>query len=95
MDQVTIPIHLDDPKYILLFTMEDFLIFMGCMLMGVLVHEMGYLMIGGLIVSWGSSKFRGSLPEGLLQHSMYWIGIPIGKPTCHSLLNPYIRKFIS
>lgn len=95
MEPVPIPVHLDDPKYIILFTAEDFVIFMGCLLLGVLIHELGYLAIAGLFVPWLSSKFRGSMPEGLLQHMCYWVGIPISQKGTHSLINPFARKFIS
>lgn len=93
MEQIPLPTRLDDPKIFLLFTMEDFMIFMGCMIFGVALHALGYFMLGGVLLSWAGSRFRGSMPDGLLQHAMYWYGIPIGKGP--SLINPFIRRFIS
>jgi len=93
MESVNLPVRLDDPKIFLLFTMEDFMIFIGCMVLGVALHALGYLMLLGVMISWLGSRFRGSFPEGLLQHLMYWFGVPIGKGP--SLINPYVRRFIS
>jgi conjugal transfer pilus assembly protein TraL len=92
VNRIKQPTHLDDPGYILLFTLEDFSVFMACMALGVITHQLGYFMIGGFLLSYVSGKFRGSLPEGRLQHWMYWHGMPIGKG--HSLINPYARRFV-
>lgn len=92
MEPVDLPVHLDDPKYFLVFTLEDFMIFIGCMAIGIIIHALGYLMLLGVLVSYISSRFRGAVPEGRLQHVLYWFGFPIGHG--HSLINPYARRFI-
>lgn len=92
MQPIDLPVHLDDPKYFLLFTMEDFFIFMGCMAIGLVLHALGYLILLGVAVSYVSAKFRGAVPEGRLQHILYWNGVPLGKG--HSLINPLARRFI-
>jgi len=92
MDPVQLPVHLDDPKYFLVFTMEDFLIFIGCMAIGMMLHALGYLLLVGVVGSYISAKFRGSVPDGRLQHLLYWYGVPVGRG--HSLINPLARRFI-
>lgn len=92
MEPIEIPVHLDDPKYFLLFTMEDFGIFIGCMAIGLILHEMGYTLLAGLGISYISSRFRGAVPEGRLQHIAYWHGFAPARGHC--LINPYARKFI-
>ncbi|AGG89106.1 TraL protein [Rhodanobacter denitrificans] len=92
METVELPVHLDDPKYFLVFTIEDAMLFIGAMGLGVLLHALGYLMLIGFGVSYLSSRFRGAVPEGRLQHILYWHGVPIGSG--HSLINPYARRFI-
>lgn len=92
MESIEQPVHLDDPKYILLFTLEDFSIFIGCMAIGVIVHQLGFFLLAGFALSYVSRRFRGAMPEGRLQHLLYWYGFPIGKG--HSLINPYARRFI-
>lgn len=92
MEPIQIPIHIDDPKYFLIFSMEDFGILMGCMAVGILTHSMGYTLLGGFVVSYISSKFRGSIPDGRLLHMAYWRGFSFVRS--HSLINPYARRFI-
>ena len=87
-----IPTHLDDPKYFLIFRADDAFIFVGCMAFGVLFHILGYTIIAAFAVCYIANKFRGSTQNGLLQHLMYWFGVPVGKG--HTLINPFARRFI-
>ncbi|MEY2117112.1 type IV conjugative transfer system protein TraL [Rhodanobacter sp. FW106-PBR-R2A-1-13] len=92
METIDLPVHLDDPKYFLVFTAEDVLVFVACMGLGVLLHALGYLMLVGFGVSYLTSRFRGAVPAGRLQHLLYWHGVPIGSGP--SLINPYAKRFI-
>lgn len=92
MEPVQIPIHLDDAKVFLLFRADDAMIFMICMVVGVLFHMLGYAMFVGFAIAYIASKFRGATQDGYLQHLMYWRGMPVGKG--HSLINPFARRFI-
>lgn len=92
MEPIHLPTHLDDPKYFLLFTMEDFLITIACLAIGVMLHALGYMILAAFAVIYISGRFRGSLPDGRLQHILYWHGVPIGSG--HSLINPLARRFI-
>ena len=92
MEPIELPTHLDDPKTFLIFSMDDVLIVGVAMIIGLATHLLGYLLILALIMMWVMRRFRGSVPDGHLQHRLYWYGIPLGGG--HSLINPLIRRFV-
>jgi conjugal transfer pilus assembly protein TraL len=92
MQPVDLPAHLDDPKFFLIFTMEDVTLLIIAMAIGLPLHIMGWTLLAGFVLSFISSRFRGAVPEGRLYHILYFYGMSLGRG--HSMINPLAKRFV-
>jgi len=89
---IEIPQHIDDPKQFLLWTIDDAIPFVGCVIIG---NMMGYILISAIVgftISFYYRRFRESNPDGILQHAVYWFGLYRRKS--HIFPDPLIKQYL-
>lgn len=91
MEPVAIPQSIDEPIHILLWSADEMVPFMVCMLTGMLIdHFMPALAVGALAVRF-YRRFRDNRPDGHTLHAVYWLGFLPSKAL--TIPNPFIRRF--
>ena len=79
MEPVAIPKTIDDPIHILLWSADEMVPFMVCMLTGMLIdHFIPALAVGALAVRF-YRRFRDNRPDGYTLHAVYWLGFRRGR----------------
>ena len=92
MEPVAIPQSIDDPIHILLWSADEIVPFMVCMLTGMLIdHFISALAIGLIAVKF-YRRFRDNRPDGYTLHALYWLGLLPSRAM--TIPNPYIRCFL-
>lgn len=92
MDPIDIPVHLDEPKMVLVFSSDQFLAFMISFSAGLILRELFAGMVFGIALAWVFRKFRDAVPDGYVAHAIYWYtGFPLGG---RCVINPFIRTFV-
>lgn len=90
MDAIQIPTHLDAPKRMLFWTVDQVVPFAVLFVIGMMAGKLFLGIVGGVILSWMLEKYKNSRSDGLMQHFAYWYGIvPLGG---RSAINPFIRR---
>jgi len=91
MDPIAIPKSIDDPIHILLWSADEIVPFMVCMLTGMLVdHFIPALAMGAIAVKC-YRRFRDNRPDGYTLHAVYWLGLLPSQAI--TIPNPFIRRF--
>ena len=92
MEPVAIPQSIDDPIHILLWSADEIVPFMVCMLTGMLIdHFISALAIGLIAVKF-YRRFRDNRPDGYTLHALYWLGLLPSRAM--TIPNPSIRCFL-
>ena len=91
MEPVAIPKTIDDPLHILLWSADEIVPFMVCMLTGMLIDQFIPSLAVGFIVVKSYRRFRDNHPDGYTLHALYWLGLLPSKAT--TIPNPFIRRF--
>ncbi len=91
MEPVAIPKTIDDPIHFLLWSADEIVPFMVCMLTGMLIDQfIPALAIGAIAVKF-YRRFRDNRPDGYTLHAIYWLGLLPSKAI--TIPNPFIRRF--
>jgi len=92
MEPVNIPVEIDTPHQVLLWSVDEFAPFMVFMVAG---NLMGQFFLG-LGVGWAIShvyrRYKNTRPDGYLLHLFYWFGLSVTKGL--TLVNPFKREFL-
>jgi conjugal transfer pilus assembly protein TraL len=91
MEPVAIPKTIDDPIHILLWSADEIVPFMVCMLTGMLIDHLLPALAIGVIAVKTYRRFRDNRPDGYTLHAMYWLGFLPSKAL--TIPNPFIRRF--
>lgn len=92
MEPIEIPVHLDEPKMVLIFPSDQFVVFTLAFTAGLIFRELLAGIIVGVGLAWLFSKFRDAVPDGYVAHALYWYtGFPL-QGRC--VFNPFIRMFV-
>lgn len=92
MDPIEIPVHLDEPKMVLIFSSDQFVAFTLAFTAGLLFRELLAGIVFGVGLAWLFRKFRDAVPDGYVAHALFWYtGLPMKG---RSLFNPFIRTFV-
>lgn len=90
MEPVLIPTHLDAPKRMLFWTVDQVVPFALLFVIGMMAGKLFVGIIGGVTLSWALEKYKNSRSDGLMQHFAYWYGIiPLNG---RGMINPFIRR---
>jgi conjugal transfer pilus assembly protein TraL len=91
MEPVAIPKTIDDPIHLLLWSADEIVPFMVCMLTGMLVDQLLPSLAMGVFAVKFYRRFRDNRPDGYTLHAVYWLGLlPSNAIT---IPNPFIRRF--
>lgn len=91
MEAVRIPRHVDDPPHILLWSTDEIAPPLVGLFFGIIFAQMTICILIGCVVSYFYKRFKDNHADGVLNHMIYWSGIPI--TTAKHFPNPYIRRF--
>lgn len=92
MEPIDIPIYLDEPKMILIFSSDQFAAFVVAFTLGLVLKQLMAGIFIGVGFAWLFRKFRESVPDGYVAHLLYWYtGFPLAG---RCVLNPFIRRFV-
>ena len=87
MEPVAIPKTIDDPIHLLLWSTDEIVPFMVCMLIDQFIPALAF----GVIAVKFHRRFRDNRPDGYTLHANYWLGLLPGKTL--TIPNPFIRRF--
>ena len=91
MEPVNIPLEIDTPHQVLLWSVDEFAPFMLFLILGNFLNHF-FLGLGlGWIVSHLYRRFKNTRPDGYLLHLLYWCGLT--NLSGVTLVNPYKRNF--
>ena len=91
MEPVPIPQTIDDHIHILLWSADEMVPFMVCILTGMLIDQfIPALAITAIAVKF-YRRFRDNRPNGFTMHAIYWLGLIPSKAI--TIPNPFIRRF--
>lgn len=71
-----IPRYIDEPPQILWWEMDEAVVVMLCMILGIAINKMIHLTIVGLVAGYLIGKMKNTKQEGYLHHLAWWHGIP-------------------
>lgn len=92
MEPVHIPVEIDTPHQVLLWSVDEFVPFMVCLVLGNFLNHF-FLGLGlGWIVAHLYRRFKNTRPDGYLLHVLYWVGLT--KLTGLTIVNPYQREYL-
>ena len=91
MEPVAIPKTIDDPIHLLLWSADEIVPFMVCMLTGMLIDQFIPALAIGVIAVKFYRRFRDNRPDGYTLHAIYWLGLLPSKAI--TIPNPFIRRF--
>jgi conjugal transfer pilus assembly protein TraL len=90
MEPVVIPTHLDAPKRMLFWTVDQVVPFAVLFVIGMMAGKLFLGIVGGVVLSWMLEKYKNSRSDGLMQHFAYWYGIvPLSG---RAAINPFHRR---
>ena len=89
MQPIEIPRGVDDPPMLLLWRLDDLLPITILMVLGILIEQLLFCLLAGVVISRLYARFRDSRPDGYALHWCYWHGLLALKArTCP---NPFSR----
>jgi conjugal transfer pilus assembly protein TraL len=92
MDPVRVPVEIDTPHQVLLWSVDEFVPFMLFLIIGNLTgHLVSFCVMGGVIGHF-YKRYKNTRPDGYLNHLLYWAGFRGQKGMTY--LNPYAREFL-
>lgn len=91
MDPVRIPVEIDTPQQVLLWTVDEFVPFMTFLVFGNLTGHLVSFCIVGAVIGHLYKRYKNTRPDGYLNHLLYWVGLKGDKGI--TIVNPYIREF--
>jgi len=90
MEGVAVPIHLDAPKRMLFWTVDQVVPFALLFMVGMMAGRLFFGIVAGCVFSWSIQRFKNARSDGLMQHFAYWYGVAPLKG--RSIINPFIRR---
>ena len=90
MQQIRIPVRIDDPPHLLLWSADELAPMLLGLTVGILIEHALACTVIGFLVTAAYRKFRDNRPDGSLLHVLYHAGFlpPKGK----SMINPYVGR---
>lgn len=90
MEPIVIPTHLDAPKRLLFWTVDQVIPFALMFTIGMMAGRLFLGIIAGVLFSWGLEKYKGGRSDGLMMHFAYWYGAPVANG--RGVINPFARR---
>ena len=75
MEPVAIPQSIDDPIHILLWSADEMVPFMVCMMTGMLIDQFIPALVLAVIAVKFYRRFRDNRPDGYTLHAIYWLSL--------------------
>jgi len=75
MRQVAIPRNVDEPLPVLFFEVDEVIVFVVCVLVGIVTRELTYTVIASIFVVRAFSRWKNGKLPGVLAHMVFWYGI--------------------
>ena len=88
MEPVAIPKTIDDPIHLLLWSADEIVPFMVCMLTGMLIDQFIPALALGVIAVKFYRRFRDNRPDGYTLHAIDWLGLLPSKAL--TIPNPFL-----
>jgi conjugal transfer pilus assembly protein TraL len=83
---------LDDSRILLLWSMDELMVFYMCLGIGVAIREIMLMSILGVMLLYLYRRFEAGHPDGYVIHALYYnFGIPLKG---HSFINPFQRRIL-
>jgi len=80
MKQLRMPRHVDDPKQILVMTIDEVVPIGAGLITGVVIDKMWICLLVGIALARIQRRYIDSRPDGFLLHVLYWNAlVPLGK----------------
>lgn len=90
MEPILIPAHLDAPKRMLFWTVDQVIPFAVLFMVGMMAGKLFLGIVAGCAFSYVVEKFKNSRSDGLMQHFAYWYGFAPLKG--RAAINPFVRR---
>ena len=92
MQRLPFPRYLDAPHQILMWSVDEVVVFMVCTIVGVLQGHALPGMFVGIALMYVYRRFRDRHPDGFVRHVAYWYGLVPLKG--RASLNPFQRRVL-
>lgn len=92
MQRLPFPRYLDTPHHIIMWTVDEVMVFVACTILGIIDGHMLPGMAVGAAMMYVYRRYRDRHPNGYLRHLAYWYGlVPIKG---RGRLNPFQRRVL-
>ena len=91
VERVEMPRHVGGPPQLFFWELDEVIIFTFCMMIGILMRELFWTMLGGIVVTRLFSNWKMGQLRGVLAHMAYWHGFAALNP---AFRNGDVRNFI-
>jgi conjugal transfer pilus assembly protein TraL len=72
MNPVPIPKRLNDPPKMMFWELDQAMVFMAALMLGITVEMTLTSMAVGLLAAWGYGKLKSGKHRGFAKHALYW-----------------------
>jgi conjugal transfer pilus assembly protein TraL len=92
MKPVPFPATIDEPPILLLWRVDDIVVPVLCLFIGLLLHKIAVFFSLGLGLMYVYRRFRDGKPEFFVLHALYWSGVYPARGL--GFVNPYLRRLL-
>lgn len=71
-----IPRYLDSLPQVLWWELDEFILFIVCLMVGIFTRYLWEFTLIGCVSVWAMGKVKGGQSEGFILHMFWWYGIP-------------------
>jgi conjugal transfer pilus assembly protein TraL len=75
MDYVRIPRYVDGMPQMLMWELDEVIVFVFCMLVGIITRELTLMVVFGVVIVRMFSGWKNGQLDGVLAHMAYWYGL--------------------
>ncbi len=75
MRQIQMPRNVDEPLPVVFFEVDEVIVFVVCVLIGIIIRELTYTVIASIFIVRAFSRWKNGKLPGVLAHMVFWYGI--------------------
>jgi conjugal transfer pilus assembly protein TraL len=73
---VKIPRYIDTQPQLLWWELDEVIVLILCLFVGILTRQLTYLLLGGFVSTYFITKLKTGKSDGYVFHWFYWLSIP-------------------
>jgi len=73
---VIIPRYIDTQPQFLWWELDEVIVLIMCMMVGIITRQLTYFLIAGFAVTYFLTKLKSGKSDGYIFHWFYWLSIP-------------------